>query len=184
VLSLIPRADEYGWTLGDTAIDLSAMKVRLLAATLALGALVTACGGSEGFKAPASFTADEQSVSTLVTEAINKEGSSPGLAGSPNVNCSSSACTISYVVKEPTGISFDGELMQPTRQIWKALFEDQNLKSAKITVEGPLVSVGGKKSAGPLYWLECTREDASQINWDEVEADGMKKICEYHKAVK
>jgi hypothetical protein len=74
--------------------------------------------------------------------------------------------------------------MQPTRQVWTALFEDSNIKTAKITVEGPVVSVGGQKSTGTLYWLECTREDASEINSDAVEADGMKKLCNYHKEVK
>jgi hypothetical protein len=151
---------------------------------LLVGALVLAgCSGTEGVKAPASFTASNESVSQLTTEAIN-EGSSPGLAKPPSVDCSSGECSIRYVLKEPTGVSFNGELMEPTRQIWKALFEDPTLKAAKITVEGPLVSVGGQKSNGPIYSLECTREDASQINWDAVEGDGMKKLCDYHKAVK
>jgi hypothetical protein len=161
------------------------MGVRITArALVAAGAVVTLAGCSEGFKAPSSFTASERSVSALVTEAIDKETTSPGLAKPPTVNCSSSECTISYVVKEPTGISFDDELIQPTRQIWKALFEDSNIQDAKITVEGPVVSVGGQKSIGELYSLSCTREDANQINWDGVEADGLKKICEYNKAVK
>jgi hypothetical protein len=152
-------------------------------AGLIVGALLLAgCGDSEGFKAPASFTASDESVSKAVTEAING-GTSPGLAKPPTVNCSAGECSISYVVKEPTGISFDDELMQPTRQVWKALFEDPSIKAAKITVEGPVTSVGGQKSTGTIYWLECTREDASQINWDEVEADGMKKLCNYHKEV-
>ncbi len=152
-------------------------------AGLIVGALLLAgCGDSEGFKAPASFTASDESVSKAVTEAING-GTSPGLAKPPTVNCSAGECSINYVIKEPTGISFDDELMQPTRQIWKALFEDPSTKAAKITVEGPVTSVGGQKSTGTIYWLECTREDASQINWDEVEADGMKKLCNYHKEV-
>jgi hypothetical protein len=164
------------------SVKIKSGALAVASAMMALG--LTGCSGSEGFKAPASFTANEQSVSTLVTEAINKEGTSPGLAKPPTVSCSSSECTISYVVKEPTGISFDDELMQPTRQIWKALFEDSNIQSTKITVEGPVVSVGGQKSTGDLYSLSCTREDANQINWESVEADGLKKICEYNKAVK
>jgi hypothetical protein len=152
------------------------------------------------FKAPASFTANEQSVSTLVTEAINKEGSSPGLASPPQVNCSSSECTITYITKSPTGLLrpplgkeqsyFNKELIQPTRQIWKALFEDSNIKKAKIMVGGP-VALNEQESARLLYSLECSRENASQINWDaseanwpEVEAYDLKKICKYHQAVK
>ena len=52
-------------------------------AGLIVGALLLAgCGDSEGFKAPASFTASDESVSKAVTEAING-GTSPGLASHP-----------------------------------------------------------------------------------------------------
>jgi hypothetical protein len=153
-------------------------------AGLLVGALVLAgCGGSEEAKAPTSFTANDGSVSKIITEAING-GTSPGLAKPPEVHCFNKECLISYVIKEPTGVSYELEEILPTRQVWKALFEDPSIKAAKITVEGPVESLGGKKETGEIYELECNREDASQIDWDNVDEEGMTKICKYERKVK
>jgi hypothetical protein len=141
------------------------------------------CGGSGEGKAPASFTANNESVAKITEEAING-GSSPGLASAPRVHCSSGECKISYAVKEGTGISYEHEMILPTRQIYKAIFEDASIQAAKITAEGPLKSLGGKSSVGPIYELECTKEQASQINWDEVDEHGMTQICKYERLVK
>ena len=152
-----------------------------LAMVIAL--MLVGCGSSEEAKAPSSFTASNASVSELVTKEING-GTSPGLAKPPTVHCLNNECLISYVVKEPTGVSYEAEMILPTRQVWKALFEDPSIKGAKITVEGPVESLGGKKETGEIYELECTREDANQIEWSNVTEEGMTKICTYHKAVK
>jgi len=61
---------------------------------------------------------------------------------------------------------------------------DPSIKAAKITVEGPVESLGGKKETGEIYELECTREQASQIEWSSVSEEGMTKICTYSRKVK
>ncbi len=160
------------------------MRGLLIGAVLVVAVALAGCGETE-YKAPSSFTANDANVTAAVNEAIGTGGGAgPGLAQPPTVNCFHDECSISYVLKEPTGISFNHELMEPTRQVWKAIFTDPSIKAAKINVEGPLESVGGKSSTGTIYSLECTREDAEQIDWDNVEADGMKKLCNYQKEVK
>ncbi len=72
------------------------------------------------------------------------------------------------MVKEP-GTGFDHELILPTRQVWKAVFENPSIKLARITVEGPVENAGAQKTTGKIYSLDCTGEDAGKINRDEVE---------------
>jgi len=156
----------------------------LAAALIAAAVLVAGCAGSGEAKAPSSFTANDESVAKITEEAIDG-GTSPGLAKKPpEVNCASGECSITYDLKEPTGISYEQEEILPTRQIWKAMFEDPSIKGAKITVEGPVKSLGGKSETAPIYELECTKEEAQQINWDEVDEHGMTQICRYERKVK
>jgi hypothetical protein len=152
-----------------------------------LGALACcALAGCGEYKAPASFTVNDASVTEAVEGAINN-GSGPHLASKPTVACDlegGKECTIRYTTKEPVGISFDDEMIQPTRQIWKAMFDDPAFQSGQITVEGPTESQGGIKSTSPIYVLTCDRANDKEIAWDTVEASGIKSICAYHKDVK
>jgi hypothetical protein len=151
-----------------------------------IAVIVSAVSGSGGSgNAPSSFTVSDGAVVALVKNVINNTGSSPGLQGAPQANCSGETqCDIKYTVKEPTGISTDLELIQPTAQIWKGLFEDSNFQNGTIEVDGPLTSVGGISSNGPLFTLSCDRNAASQINWDNVDGNGLRTLCQYTKHVK
>ena len=124
----------------------------------------------------------------LVTEAINKGEASPGLAGgAPTVKCFSSKdsqyrcgeVAIRYTVKKATGIDLDEALVKPTRQIWKALFQDPSVEGGRIKVEGPTTSPGGIKSTSSLFTLSCTRTDGQRIKWGNVDASGLKTFCKY-----
>lgn len=147
---------------------------------LAVVAGVVAISGSSGYSIPTSFTVSDSAVSHVVTGVINSEEDSPGINGQPTVNCvGDSSCTIGYTVKQPAGISAALELIDPTRQIWKALFEDSNFRSGTITVSGPATSVGGKTTNSPLFTLTCDRSAAAQIDWDNVGVQGLKTLCNY-----
>ncbi len=146
----------------------------LIAAALALGG----CGGSEEVSAPTSFTANDGSVSKLVTEALNS-GSSPGLSQAPAVHCFNNECSITYVINEPTGANHEQDEILPTRQVWKAIFEDPSIKAAKITVEGPVETPGGKKATGVIYEMRCTKEQANRIEWNTVSQERMTHTCTY-----
>jgi len=148
-----------------------------------IGGIATAIsgGGSSG-NAPSSFTVSDSAVVGLVKNVINNASDSPGLQGTPQANCNGETnCRITYTVKEPAGISTDLELIVPTAQIWKGLFEDSNFQNGTIEVEGPLTSVGGVSSNGPLFRLSCDRSAASQINWDNVDGNGLRTLCQYTK---
>jgi len=164
----------------------SGVRGRAFAACLALASAValSACSTSD-YSAPSSFTVSGSAVSDVVTQAINNTSGSPGLNGSPQVNCDGeTSCNITYTVKEPTGIDSNLELVQPTRQIWKAMFEDSNFQSGRIEVDGPLTSVGGKSSTGPFFTLSCDRSAASQIDWNNVDGKGLKALCTYTQMAK
>ena len=59
------------------------------------------------------------------------------------------------------------------------MFEDSNFQHGTIEVVGPVTSVGGKSSNGPLWTLACDRSAASQIDWDNVDAKGMRSLCTF-----
>lgn len=148
--------------------------------------IISALGGSGGSgNAPKNFTVSDISVAGLVKNVINNNADSPGLAHPPSTDCTSSGsrCVIDYTLKEPAGISAGLELIVPTAQIWKGLFEDSRFNSGLITVSGPLVSQGGKNSTGPMFTLSCNRTDADLIDWDTVDAHGIQSICTFHQLI-
>ena len=159
--------------------------VIVIIALIVVIASIAGSGGGGSGKAPSSFTVSDSAVVDLTKNVINNTSDSPGLQGTPQADCTGETqCDITYTVKEPTGISTDLELIQPTAQIWKGLFEDPNFQSGTITVSGPVTSVGGVNSNGPLFMLSCDRTAASQINWDNVDGNGLRTLCQYTKIAK
>jgi hypothetical protein len=155
----------------------------VLVMVIAVIVLVIAGRGSN-YTAPSSFTVSNSTVASVVTGAINNTSYSPGLHGQPQVNCSGeTSCQITYTVKQPTASGGDAnhQLEQPTRQIWKALFEDSNFQHGTITVKGPFTSAGGANSNAALFTLSCDRTSASKINWDNADAGSMQAFCTYNQ---
>lgn len=133
--------------------------------------------GGGGYTAPGSFTVSDSAVASLVSGAINKTSGSPGLHGSPQVNCTGEAsCNVTYTVKDFAPFA-DLELIAPTRQIWKALFEDSNFQHGTITVKGP--PMPGVSRISALFTLSCDRNAASRINWDNVNGDHLRRRCSF-----
>ena len=140
--------------------------------------VVTGC--SSGYSAPDKFTASNGAV-TQATKGALSTGASPGLDGAPQISCRADRtfCSIDYVIKESTGISTDHELIEPTRQLWKALFADSKFQRGRITVSGPTTTAGGKDQTSKLFTLTCDRGAAEQIDWDNVTGKGVRKLCEF-----
>jgi hypothetical protein len=157
------------------------MMLKCAAALMAGGLLLGGCGGASNYSAPSSFTVSNAAVAAVVTQAVNHTASSPGLNGSPIVDCTGeSSCYITYTVKKPVGTSNDIELLKTTRQIWKALFEDSKFQVATLEVDAPATSA--VRSAGTrntLFTLVCDRSAASQIDWSKVDGKGLKTLCHY-----
>lgn len=151
---------------------------------LVVTSLIAGCAGSSDYKAPGSFTVSDSAVADVAESAVNNTSGSPGMRGSASANCSGErSCNIRYTVKQPAGISTGTELVDPTRQIWKAMFEDSQFQHGTITVEGPVTSVGGKNSNAPLFTPACNRSAASQIDRGNVDSHGIETLCTYIKLV-
>jgi hypothetical protein len=143
---------------------------------------------SHPYSAPASFTVSNDAVAKVVRDAIAGDLHATPLNGSPVVNCTGeTTCTIGYTVQAPTGALIethvyaeDQQVILPTRQMWKALFSDARFQYGTITVSGPVKTIGGETETGTYYTLTCDRNSASQINWDNVDGNGLRTLCDYH----
>jgi hypothetical protein len=123
----------------------------------------------------------EQLLSTVVVHGVERgcvgcgdasgepHASSPGLNGSPIVDCSGESSCYIYTVNKRAGINHDIELLR-TRQIWKALFEDSKFQIATLEVDTPVTSaVAAAGGRNTLFILVCERSAASQIDWSKVD---------------
>jgi len=152
---------------------------------IVLYACVSSSCESHTYWAPSSFTVSNDAVAKVTQDAIAGVQLATQMDGSPQVNCTGeTACTIAYKVQETAGglwgdRALDQQLIEPTRQIWKALFTDSHFQSGTITVSGPVTTVGGKSETSTYYTLTCDRSAASQIDWDKVEGKGMRMLCNY-----
>lgn len=137
------------------------------------------------FTPPAVFAATNDSLIQTVQAAITSDSTATKLDGVPGATCTDEIrCNITYTVQEPVDSDYDLELVLPTRQIWKTLFTDPRFQGGTITVDGPTTSIGGKKSTSDLYSLTCDRRAAQQIDWDNVDGDGLRQLCGYWPQVK
>jgi hypothetical protein len=157
----------------------------LVIAGVLLYACVSCSGDSHTYSAPTSFTVSNDAVAKLIQDTVAGAQFATNIDGSPEVNCTGeTACTIAYKVQKTAGglwgdTALDHQLIEPTRQIWKALFTDSHFQSGTITVSGPVTTVGGKSETSTYYTLACDRSAASQIDWDKVEGKGMRMLCNY-----
>jgi hypothetical protein len=118
-----------------------------------------------------------RSVATLVTDAIDNNSESSGLAHPPTVKCSASGarCNVQYTLKQTVGLNGPIGALEvgPTAQIWKGLFEDSRFKSGVIAAFGRPIH-----GAEPeMFTVKCNRNDAGQINWDHVDAHRIESTC-------
>ena len=156
---------------------------------IAVAALTFATGCETDYYAPQSFIVSSDAVAQAVHDAIAGAAFADKLDGSPVVNCSGrTTCTISYTVKEPVGVAaladkeegtVDLKLVEPTRQVWKALFTDPQFQSGTFKVSGPVPTIGGKSDPSLYYTLTCDRDAASRIDWDKVYGTGIRTLCDY-----
>jgi hypothetical protein len=123
---------------------------------------------------------NDDSVATVVHDAIAGDRDAAQLSGSPLVKCGGyENCTITYTVQKSAGLNSDTDLLYPTRQIWKALFTDPQFRNGTINISGPVTTVGGKSETAPLLTLTCDRNAASQIDWDKVDGNGFRTMCNF-----
>jgi len=152
------------------------------------GSALVGCSSGRTYSAPTPFTVTDAAVGKLVQQAVDADSVATKLDGPASANCDTQkTCTISYTIEEPVGgasSKADTEMIEPTRQIWKALFTDPSFQSGTITVSGPVTSIGAKPSTDVYYSLTCDRRAAAQINWDTVDGKGLRTLCAYAPKIK
>jgi len=128
-----------------------------MATALVTLATAVACSVTPSYSAPKSFTVGNDAVAQVVHDAIAGDTWRTQMDGSPTVDCSGqTSCTISYTVKQPTSGN-DLDLIEPTRQMWKAFFADPQFQSGTIHVSDPATTSGGKSHTAHYYTLTCDR---------------------------
>jgi hypothetical protein len=156
-----------------------------LSATAAAVIVASGCSTTD-YSAPASFTVSNDAVAHVVQQALARTTFATHEDGPPTVDClGETRCTIAYTVQEPVGFIKEVELILPTRQIWKAMFTDPQFQNGTITVSGPVKTMRGKetKETSVLFTLSCDRGAASQIDWNNIDAKGLKTLCNYTRQV-
>ncbi len=163
-------------------MHVSAMVGKLFAAVAAV-IVATGCSTRLDYSAPASFTVNNDAVAHVVQQALTRTSFATQEDGPPTVDClGETRCTIAYTVQEPVGWINDVELMLPTRQVWKAMFTDPQFQSGTITVSGPAQTMRGKEKS-VFFTLSCDRGAASQIDWNNIDAQGLKTLCNYTQQI-
>ena len=155
-----------------------------LAMLVTVGILLYACVSTSGDSH--TYAVRNDAVAQVVHDAIAGDHDATPLNGSPVADCTRARnCTIAYTVQQPMGGLWDNErvadlqLVEPTRQIWKALFTDPHFQSGTIRVRGPVTTIGGKADSGTYYLLTCDRDAASHIDWNNVDGKGIRILCDY-----
>lgn len=92
-------------------------------------------------------------------------------------------CTAEYNADTPV-FDPEGELIDAQRPIFKEAFAIRKVKSLSIRTKGQVTSVGGKESIDSVMDITCDRAANSQIDWDQIDAGGVKKLCVYTAFVK
>jgi hypothetical protein len=153
-------------------------------AVLASGIVaVAACSSTTypTYSAPSFFVVSDDAVKDVVTQALAAGEYAARLDGAPTALCEGRInCQIAYTVKPTLGDGYSDvglNILDPTRQIWKALFNDPVFQQGTIAVQGPHTTAGGKTEMHTLATLTCDRGAASQIDWDKVEDKGLKQLC-------
>jgi len=141
------------------------------------GGASTTGGGGSAFTPPTSFKVSDASVAEVVEHTISKSE----LATRPRVHCrgDETLCLIRYTVKQAPGSRADQNLIEPTRQVWKAMFADARFKGGSITVDGPTKGVAGRPGTGELFTLRCGRAAAARIDWERISGKRLRRFCSY-----
>jgi hypothetical protein len=164
---------------------------RTSALALVVLAISVSCSSNDRYSAPKVFTVSNDAVTQVVRDAVAGDRFAAQLDGAPEVGCTGrTTCMVSYTVHEANGTVFhkeriaDEQLILPTAQVWKALFNDPQFQSGTITVKGPVPNVRGGSDVQTYFALTCYRAAAAKIGWDDTDGHGVRKQCIYRPQTK
>lgn len=137
-------------------------------------------------KPPAKFAGTDRSARVVARQAYEAgpDGKNQdGVRLVREASCNEQTCVVDLRPREPT-FNVEREYIEATRPLFKRLFALKSLTEAKVNVYGKVTSVGGKESVALIASLTCDRSAARQIDWDNVDVDGLKLLCEWFPMVK
>lgn len=81
------------------------------------------------------------------------------------------------------GIDIDRELLMAQEDTWKNLAEVPGLFRAKVVLEGETTDIAGNSSTSPILSVLCDGNQIRRINWEDVDPDGVKTLCDWQEEV-
>jgi hypothetical protein len=101
----------------------------------------------------------------------------------PRFECIAGVCTARFKVDVLGLFNTQDELMEEVRDPFAAMFEGKQAKMAIVVLEGDVESIGGKSSVAPILRVTCTREANREIDWENVDNEGLEALCEWDELV-
>lgn len=100
-------------------------------------------------------------------------------------------CSIQVRMKDEPVFGHEDEYIYPMRGIFKDLFATARVSSRLLPVDevfiaadGPVTTVGGKTKEALVINADCKKAAADQIDWGNVDVNGIEQLCVVHKFVK
>jgi hypothetical protein len=156
------------------------------AVSLAVLVVSAGCSSTDRYSAPEVFTVNNDAVTQVVRDAVAGDRFAAPMDGAPRVECTAqTTCVIDYTVQQANGTVFhkeriaDDQLILPTAQLWKALFNDPQFQSGTVTVKGQVPNKQGNNDIQIYFALTCDRAAASKISWDRTDGRGIRTQCDY-----
>lgn len=148
-----------------------------LLASLAIAAAGCEAPAEENYSLEDGWTATQASVQQLVESKLGAESDD----GLPRVG---------YVIDQGRGrfaveynadelVFGEDEVLRAQRPIFNQFFQDRSARALQLLPQTTLVSVGGQRDRGTLLKIKCDRSANRQIDWQVIDEDGMKALCEY-----
>lgn len=174
---------------GDAAIGLVVIAL-VIAGAIALWIAFTDDGTDDRAdeSAPASeasrpFKATDKQVKSAVEHELGAK-SSDGRPRVRNATCERRRrCQIAYNADEPA-FSPEQTVLFEQRPIFEAIFADKRVREVSVVAFAKTMTIGGKEDHSPVMRLECDRDAARQIDWQVVDVEGLKTLCDYSPQVK
>lgn len=81
------------------------------------------------------------------------------------------------------GLDIDRELLDHQRETWASLAQVKGLIRAKVVLEGDTTDIAGNAGTSSLLSVLCDGKQVHRINWEEVTAEGVKRLCDWQQEV-
>lgn len=148
---------------------------------------LTGCGAtsatdtaSDSIPVPSEARMTEAGIETLATAVLGAKTSDDKSTEISAVRFGSGDFGLTYYT--PTVFGED-EVVRALAPVFESFFANPKARSLMVQPTTDLVSTGGKESVGNLFTLTCDRAASDEIDWQAVDEDGIKQVCDYELLV-